>query len=109
MYDGLKKLEVPTKSRHPGARRGLKYGLIGLSILSGGHVLLVPDVIARLKDRGVDPSEVPVVVGGIIPEDDARALESAGVAKVYTPKDFDLTRIVGEIAGLVARAHKVEA
>ena len=83
--------------------------VIGLSILSGGHVLLVPDVIARLKDRGVDPSEVPVVVGGIIPEDDARALESAGVAKVYTPKDFDLTRIVGEIAGLVARAHKVEA
>jgi len=72
--------------------------VIGLSILSGGHVLLVPDVIARLKDRGVDPSEVPVVVGGIIPEDDARALESAGVAKVYTPKDFDLTRIVGEIA-----------
>ena len=83
--------------------------VIGLSILSGGHVLLVPDVIARLKDRGVDPSEVPVVVGGIIPEDDARALESAGVAKVYTPKDFDLTRIVGEIAGLIARAHGVEA
>ena len=83
--------------------------VIGLSILSGGHVLLVPDVIARLKDRGVDPSEVPVVLGGIIPEDDARALESAGVAKVYTPKDFDLTRIVGEIAGLIARAHGVEA
>jgi (2R)-ethylmalonyl-CoA mutase len=83
--------------------------VIGLSILSGGHVMLVPEVIARLKDRGVDPAEVPVVVGGIIPDDDAHALEAAGVAKVYTPKDFDLTRIVGEIAGVVARARGVNA
>jgi (2R)-ethylmalonyl-CoA mutase len=83
--------------------------VIGLSILSGGHALLVPEVIARLKDRGVDPAEVPVVVGGIIPDEDARALEAAGVAKVYTPKDFDLTKIVGEMAGLIARARGVEA
>jgi len=83
--------------------------VIGLSILSGGHALLVPDVLARLKDRGVDPSEVPVVVGGIIPDEDARTLEAAGVAKVYTPKDYDLTRIVGEVAGLVARARGVDA
>ncbi|HJT37502.1 MAG TPA: protein meaA [Actinomycetota bacterium] len=83
--------------------------VIGLSILSGGHAMLVPEVIARLKDGGVDPSEVPIVVGGIIPDDDARTLEAAGVAKVYTPKDFDLTRIVGEIAGVVAAARGVEA
>jgi len=83
--------------------------VIGLSILSGGHALLVPEVLAGLKDRGVDPAEVPVVVGGIIPDDDARTLEAAGVAKVYTPKDFDLTKIVGEMAGLVARARGVDA
>ena len=83
--------------------------VIGLSILSGGHALLVPEVIGRLKDLGVDPAEVPVIVGGIIPDEDARALEAAGVAKVYTPKDYNLTRIVGEIAGVVARARGVDA
>ena len=83
--------------------------VIGLSILSGGHALLVPDVIAKLKERGIDPAEVPVVVGGIIPDDDARTLQAAGVAKVFTPKDFDLTRIVGEVAELVARARGVNA
>jgi (2R)-ethylmalonyl-CoA mutase len=81
--------------------------VVGLSILSGGHAMLVPEVIRLMKERGVDPAQVPVVVGGIIPDDDARALEKAGVAKVFTPKDFDLTRIVGEIAGVVARAHGV--
>ncbi len=70
---------------------------------------LGPEVIGRLKDLGVDPAEVPVVVGGIIPDEDARTLEAAGVAKVYTPKDYDLTRIVGEIAGVVARARGVDA
>jgi (2R)-ethylmalonyl-CoA mutase len=83
--------------------------VIGLSILSGAHAMLVPEVIGRLKERGVDLSEVPVVVGGIIPDEDARTLEAAGVAKVYTPKDFDLTKIVGEIAGVVARARGVDA
>ncbi|MGZ4205211.1 MAG: hypothetical protein ACXVES_08080, partial [Actinomycetota bacterium] len=62
-----------------------------------------------LKERGVDPAEVPVIVGGIIPDEDAQALRAAGVAKVFTPKDFDLTRIVGEMAGLVARARGVDA
>ncbi|MGZ4188907.1 MAG: protein meaA [Actinomycetota bacterium] len=83
--------------------------VIGLSILSGGHAMLVPEVLARLKERGVDPAEVPVIVGGIIPDEDAQALRAAGVAKVFTPKDFDLTRIVGEMAGLVARARGVDA
>jgi len=83
--------------------------VIGLSILSGAHAMLVPEVIGRLKERGIDPAEVPVVVGGIIPDEDARTLEAAGVAKVYTPKDFDLTKIVGEIAGVVARARGVDA
>ncbi len=74
---------------------------IGLSILSGAHGLLVPEVLDRLKAEGVDPAEVPVVVGGVIPEEDERKLLELGVAKVYTPKDFDLTLMVGEIADLI--------
>jgi ethylmalonyl-CoA mutase len=76
--------------------------VIGLSILSGSHLDLVPDVIARLAGVGVD---VPVVVGGIIPEEDRPRLIESGVARVYTPADFDLTRIVREIAEL-AVAHR---
>ena len=76
--------------------------VIGLSILSGSHLDLVPDVIERLTAFGVD---APVVVGGIIPEEDRSRLIDAGVARVYTPADFDLTRIVREIAEL-AVAHR---
>ncbi len=78
--------------------------VIGLSILSGAHGWLVPDVIDRLKAEGVDPSLVPVVVGGVIPDDDAAKLIEAGVAKVYTPKDYDLTAMIGEIADLISGA-----
>jgi (2R)-ethylmalonyl-CoA mutase len=76
--------------------------VIGLSILSGSHNLLVPDVLERLREAGVDPARVPVVVGGIIPDDDAEKLRSLGVAAIYTPKDHDVTRMIGEIADLVA-------
>jgi (2R)-ethylmalonyl-CoA mutase len=72
---------------------------VGLSILSGSHRQLVPQVVDLLRADGAD---VPVVVGGIIPPADAAALVEAGVARVYTPKDFDLNRIMGEIAELVA-------
>jgi (2R)-ethylmalonyl-CoA mutase len=73
--------------------------VVGLSILSGSHRELVPETVRLLRDYGL---EVPVVVGGIIPPADARTLQEAGVARVYTPKDFDLNRIMGEIADLVA-------
>jgi ethylmalonyl-CoA mutase len=73
--------------------------VVGLSILSGSHSALVPRVIELLQAEG---SEVPVVVGGIIPAADAAALRQAGVARVYTPRDFDLNRIMSEIAELVA-------
>jgi ethylmalonyl-CoA mutase len=79
--------------------------VVGLSILSGGHDMLVPDVLEQLKAHGVDPARVPVVVGGIIPDADAKRLLEAGVARVYTPVNFDLTQIMGEVAELVARAH----
>jgi (2R)-ethylmalonyl-CoA mutase len=75
--------------------------IIGLSILSGAHGLLVPDVLDRLRAEGIDPTEVPVVVGGVIPDDDAAKLIELGVARVYTPKDFDLTQMMGEMADLV--------
>ena len=76
--------------------------VVGLSILSGSHMQLVPDVVNRLRAEGVDS---PVIVGGIIPEDDREWLMSHGVAAVYTPKDFDIARIMREIAELAA-AHR---
>lgn len=76
--------------------------VIGLSILSGSHLQLVPDVLALLAAEGVD---APVVVGGIIPDDDRIRLEAAGVARVYTPKDFEMVRIMRDIAELAA-AHR---
>ena len=73
--------------------------VVGLSILSGSHMPLVKDVVARMKDAGLD--DVPVVVGGIIPPADASALKSAGVAQVYTPKDFELNRIMSDLCRIV--------
>jgi (2R)-ethylmalonyl-CoA mutase len=72
--------------------------VIGLSILSGSHRELIPAVIDALHEAGVT---VPVVVGGIIPEQDVPLLREAGVAAVYTPKDFDITRIMRDIVELV--------
>jgi ethylmalonyl-CoA mutase len=76
--------------------------VIGLSILSGSHLELVPDVLRHLKEMGVDS---PVVVGGIIPEDDRERLADIGIARVYTPKDFEIAKIMRDIAEL-AVAHR---
>ena len=76
---------------------------VGLSILSGSHLSLVPAVITALAAVGVT---VPVVVGGIIPTADIATLQGLGVAAVYTPKDYDVTRIIGELADLVAVARR---
>jgi (2R)-ethylmalonyl-CoA mutase len=73
--------------------------VVGLSILSGGHVSLIEDVLARMRIAGLD--HVPVVVGGIIPPEDASALKAAGVAAVYTPKDFELNRIMADVVRIV--------
>jgi (2R)-ethylmalonyl-CoA mutase len=80
--------------------------VIGLSILSGSHLELIPAVMDALREAGVS---APVVVGGIIPEQDIAPLRQAGVAAVYTPKDFDITRIMRDIVGLVAQRHGVSA
>jgi (2R)-ethylmalonyl-CoA mutase len=78
---------------------------VGLSILSGSHMELVPAVLDGLRDQGMD---VPVIVGGIIPDSDARRLLEAGVAAVYTPKDFGLTEIMGGIVDVIRRANGLE-
>ena len=77
--------------------------VIGLSILSGSHLQLVPDVLQELQKLGVD---APVILGGIIPEDDRDSLRELGIAAVYTPKDFDITRIMREIAEIVHARRK---
>ncbi|GAA3756176.1 protein meaA [Streptomyces tremellae] len=79
---------------------------VGLSVLSGAHTALVPDVLERL--RGAGAGDVPVVVGGIIPAADADALRAAGVAAVFTPKDFGITEIIGRIVTCVRQANRLD-
>jgi ethylmalonyl-CoA mutase len=79
-----------------------KAHVVGLSVLSGSHLPLVEDVVGRMKEAGLD---VPVVVGGIIPPEDAAELEKAGVAAVYTPKDFELNRIMSDLVRIVERKN----
>jgi (2R)-ethylmalonyl-CoA mutase len=100
VYEGIRL--TPSQIAASALQEGVH--VVGLSILSGSHRELVPAVVQALRAKGVD---APVAVGGIIPEADVEALRAAGVAAVYTPKDFDLTRIMGEIVGLVASAHGV--
>jgi (2R)-ethylmalonyl-CoA mutase len=76
---------------------------VGLSILSGSHMELVPAVLSGLEEAGL--GDVPVIVGGIIPDSDARRLIDAGVAAVYTPKDFGLTEIMSGIVDAIREAH----
>jgi (2R)-ethylmalonyl-CoA mutase len=80
--------------------------LIGLSILSGSHLALVPEVVERLREAGL--GDVPVVAGGIIPEADAERLRAQGIAAVYTPKDFELDQIMSDLIDLVDREHAAE-
>jgi len=87
------------------AARDEDVDVVGISILSGSHLDLVPDVIDRLRAAGV---EAPVVVGGIIPPADAAVLRDKGVAAVYTPKDFDFERIMDDLVTLVER-HRAAA
>jgi ethylmalonyl-CoA mutase len=79
---------------------------VGLSILSGSHMSLVPAVLVGLEEAGI--GDVPVVVGGIIPDSDARKLIDAGVAAVYTPKDFALTEIISGIVDVIREANDLD-
>jgi (2R)-ethylmalonyl-CoA mutase len=83
------------------AARDKNVHVVGLSILSGSHMPLVKEVVAKMREAGLD--DVPVVVGGIIPPDDEAMLKDAGVAAVYTPKDFELNRIMTDIVRIVEK------
>jgi (2R)-ethylmalonyl-CoA mutase len=80
--------------------------VVGLSILSGSHMELVPDIVRGLREAGLD--DVPVVVGGIIPDSDAALLREVGVAEVFTPKDYDATVIMGRIVAAIRAANGLE-
>jgi ethylmalonyl-CoA mutase len=95
VYEGIRL--TPTQIANSAAQEGVH--VIGLSILSGSHAQLIPAVLQALADAGV--SNIPVVVGGIIPDADAVALREAGVAAVYTPKDWDLNQMMRDIIALV--------
>jgi (2R)-ethylmalonyl-CoA mutase len=95
VYDGIRL----TAAEIVEAARDGEVHVVGLSILSGSHVSLAKDVVARLRGAGLDG--VPVVVGGIVPPEDAAKLKAAGVAAVYTPKDFDINRIMADIVRIV--------
>jgi (2R)-ethylmalonyl-CoA mutase len=101
VYEGIRL--TPSQIAASAVQEGVH--VIGLSILSGSHRELIPSVIDALTDAGA--GDVPVVVGGIIPDQDVPELKAAGVAAVYTPKDYDLNRIIGEIVALVAERNGV--
>jgi (2R)-ethylmalonyl-CoA mutase len=77
--------------------------VVGLSVLSGSHLQVVPAVLRGLREAGLD--DVPVVVGGIVPDSDARRLREQGVARVFTPKDFGMTDIMGQIVDVIREAN----
>jgi (2R)-ethylmalonyl-CoA mutase len=95
VYQGIRL----TPAQIAAAARDEDVDLVGLSVLSGSHRDLVPETVRLLRDEGV---EAPVVVGGIIPEADHADLFAAGVARIYTPKDFRITEIVADLADLAA-------
>jgi (2R)-ethylmalonyl-CoA mutase len=102
VYEGIRL--TPSQIAASAEQEGVH--IIGLSILSGSHRELIPSVVEALRGRGVD---APVVVGGIIPAADVGPLKDAGVAAVYTPKDFDLGQIMRDIVFLVAEKHGIAA
>ena len=102
VYEGIRL--TPARIARAAVDEGVH--VVGLSILSGSHAQLIPEVLRELEEAG---ASVPVVVGGIIPAADEAALLEAGVARVYTPKDFEISRIMGDIVDLVAERYGVAA
>ena len=103
VYEGIRL--TPSQIATSAAQEGVH--VIGLSILSGSHRELIPAVLEALREAGV--GDVPVVVGGIIPPDDAESMREAGIAAVYTPKDWNLNAMMRDIIELVAAHHGVDS
>jgi (2R)-ethylmalonyl-CoA mutase len=80
--------------------------VVGLSMLSGSHTDLIPEVMRKMEERGI--GNIPVILGGIIPQNDIQGMCSAGVKRVYTPRDFDLNKIMMEITDVVAEANNIK-
>jgi (2R)-ethylmalonyl-CoA mutase len=102
VYEGIRL--TPSQIANSAAQEGVH--VVGLSILSGSHRELIPAVLDEMRGAGI--GEVPVIVGGIIPAADAAWLREAGVAQVYTPKDWDLNQMMRDIVGLVAERHGLD-
>ena len=103
VYEGIRL--TPAQIANAALEEGVH--VVGLSILSGSHVALVSEVLVRLKAAGL--GAIPVVVGGIIPPEDAAKLAEAGVARVYTPKDYDLNAIMADIVALIDQGSREAA
>ncbi|MBI1250460.1 MAG: protein meaA [Alphaproteobacteria bacterium] len=104
IYEGIRL----TPAQIVAAAKEKKPHVVGLSILSGSHLDLVQDIVGLMRAEGL--SDIPLVVGGIIPPADAMALKQMGVARVYTPKDFKITQIMADVVKLVdARADQRDA
>jgi len=102
VYEGIRL--TPSQIATSAAQEGVH--VVGLSILSGSHRELIPAVLEALRDEGVE--DVPVVVGGIIPDADADAMREAGVAAIYTPKDWNLNQMMRDIVALVGERHGID-
>jgi (2R)-ethylmalonyl-CoA mutase len=100
IYEGIR--QTPVEIVSAAVQEGVH--AVGLSVLSGSHLTLVEDVLKGLKERGA--ADIPVIVGGIIPERDMAALKAMGVARVFTPKDFELGAMLTQVADVMAENIK---
>lgn len=102
VYEGIRL--TPTQIAESAMQEGVH--VVGLSILSGSHTDLIPEVMRKMKERGI--GNIPVILGGIIPQNDIQGMCNAGVKRVYTPRDFDLNKIMMEITDVVAEANNIK-
>ena len=102
VYEGIRL--TPRQIAESAMQEGVH--VVGLSILSGSHTNLIPEVMRKMEERGI--GNIPVILGGIIPQNDIPGMYSAGIKKVYTPRDFDLNKIMMEITDVVAEANNIK-
>jgi (2R)-ethylmalonyl-CoA mutase len=99
VYEGIRL--TPEQIAESALQEGVH--VVGLSILSGSHLKLVPEVLRGLKERGLE--KLPVLLGGIIPENDIRKMPPESIRRVFAPRDYNLNRIMSEIVDIVAAAN----
>ena len=100
VYEGIRL--TPARIANAALEEGVH--IVGLSILSGSHMPLVKEVLRKMRELGI--GEIPVVVGGIIPPEDAKELLAAGVARVYTPKDYEIQDVISDLVGIAAAGYE---